>query len=391
MRLSSIFLVAIILFSVVQLSAAETFENHVILESNDDGEGMLFFPRQVEEGPDGNFYVLDSGDSFIKVFSPVGQYLTKMVGEGEGPGEFQRTDGATFGFTENDKLFFSEFVGGHRWISILELNGNLIHVLSLQLDVMFGIQAARSLDDGSFLVQFAFNSTARKNGEYFLYELPWSLAVVDSTGVVVSEIVKTDFTCFISNSSNGGTINLPFTPTFKWAPFGTNEVIWSDGMSPNLKVLDFKGKLVREFETPLPYPEKVTQSDLQQWKRKIENRVKSRNPSWWNRFGRVIEKYKKPLYDKPILQSISTTPSGNLLVYGMDINSDGFVYWLLDRQGKEVARVNANASRVHFSENNLLFITYDEEGIPQIHALKHFNDEATALNQMGVLVGANIW
>ena len=153
----------------------------------------------------------------------------------------------------------------------------------------------------------------------------------------------------------------------------------------------FLAKLVREFETPLPYTEKVTQSDLLQWKRKLENRIKSWNPAWWSRFGQVIEKYKKPLYDKPILQSISTTPSGNLLVYGMDINSDGFVYWLLDRQGKEVARVNARASSVHFSENNLLFITYDEEGIPQIHALKHFDDEAKALNQMVVLLGANTW
>ncbi len=386
MRSGSIFLVVIILMSVVQPSAAEAYENHVILESNDDGEGMIFFLGQVEEGPDGNLYVLDLGDSFIKVYSPAGQYLTKMGGEGEGPGEFQRTDGATFGFTENGKLFFSEFIGGHRWVSIMELNGDLVRVLSPQLDVFFGVQAASSLGDGFFLVQFAFNSTPRGKGDYFLYDSPRSLALMDSLGVIVSEIVKTDFTSLISYSSNGGTTNLPFTPTFAWAPFGNNEVVWSDGMSPNLKVLDFNGKVVCELETPLPYPEKVTQSDLQEWKRERENQIKSRNPGWWNRFGRVVEEYKKPLYDKPILQSISTTPSGNLLVYGMDSFSNGFVYWLLDKQGKEVTRISADASNVHFSENHLLFVTYDEEGAPQIHALKHFKDEVTAITQMGVIV-----
>ncbi len=386
MKPGSIIFVVIILNSVVQLSFAETYDNHVILDSNDDGEGTIFFPGQVEEGPDGNLYVLDLGDSFIKVFSPEGQYLSKIGGEGEGPGEFQRTDGATFGFTRNDKLFFSEFIGGHRWISIMELDGNLMKVLSPQLDDFFGVQSASSLGDGSFLVQFAFNSKPRVKGNYFLYDSPRTLAVVDSSGIVVSEIVMSEFTKLISYSSNGATTSLPFTPTFVWTPIGENEVVWSDGMSPILKVFDFMGKLVRELETPLPYSEKVTQSDLQQWKRRREEYMKSRDPVWWGRFGRVVEEYKKPLYEKPVLRSISATPSGNLLINGKDSNSDDFVYWLLDIQGKEIARVNVAARYVHFSKNNLLFVTYDEEEIPQINALKHFGEEATAMSRMGMLV-----
>ncbi|MGB2907166.1 MAG: hypothetical protein WBB73_08690, partial [Candidatus Aminicenantaceae bacterium] len=45
-------------------------------------EGELIFPRQIAEGPDGNIYIYDQSDAFIKVFSAKGRYLRKMGGEG---------------------------------------------------------------------------------------------------------------------------------------------------------------------------------------------------------------------------------------------------------------------------------------------------------------------
>lgn len=364
-------------------SAAATNAGHVILESNDDSDVMIFFPLQVEEGPDGNLYVLDSGDSYIKVFSPTGQYLHKIGGQGEGPGEFQRTDGATFGFTTHDKLFFTEYIGGHHWLTITALNGDLAEVISPQLDILFGIEAAFSLDDGGFLVQFAYNAVPRAEGDYFLYNTPKSLARIDSLGVIISEIANTDYTRLISYVPGGATTNLPFTPAFAWISTASNEVIWSDGMSPKLQVLDFSGQRIREFETPLPQPKPVSKSDLQLWKSDTKELINSRDPVWWGRFGRVIEKYKKPLYDKPILQTISTTPGGNLLVEGQAHSGSGeFIYWLLSRQGIELGNVTVAASKVHFSEHYLLFVTYDEEENPQIHAVEHYGDEVAAMAKL---------
>ena len=111
--------------------------------------------------------------------------------------------------------------------------------------------------------------------------------------------------------------------------------------------------------------------------------MNSRNPAWWGRFGRVIEEYKKSLYDKPILQKISTTPVGNLLIEGRTYSDTGeLIYWLLDGQGEELKRVTVAAKKVHFSDRYLLFVTYDEEENPQIHALEHFGDELAAMDIM---------
>ena len=73
-------------------------------------EGELVYPSQAEEGPDGNIYVYDMVDAFIKVYSPEGKYLRKMAGEGQGPGEIKRAEGVRFGFTVDGKLYFTEFV-----------------------------------------------------------------------------------------------------------------------------------------------------------------------------------------------------------------------------------------------------------------------------------------
>ena len=357
--------------------------SHVVL-AGDDGEGMIFFPQQVEEGPDGNLYVLDSGDSFIKVFSPDGRYLRKIGGQGEGPGEFQRTEGASFGFMAGNRLFFTEFIGGHHWITILDLDGNLLRVLSVQQEVMFGVRSAVPLDDGGFLVHFAYNSVPRAEGDYYLYDWPQSLAAVDSTGAIVSEVVHTNHTMFISSSPSGGTTSLPFTPVFAWAPAGNGEVIWSDGMSSRLQVLSYTGKLVREIETPLGRPEKVSTGELRRWKARRKEMMKSRDPVWWNRFGRVIEKYDKPLYDKPVLHAISMTPQGHLLVNGTTgTDTDGPTCWLLDDQGQLMKKVTAAAWDVHFSAHFLLFVTFDEEENPLVHAVEYSGDEVAALSRLG--------
>jgi hypothetical protein len=280
-------------------------------------------------------------------------------------------------------LFFTEFLRGHRWITILELNGDLVRVLSPQLDVLFGVQAAWPLSDGGFLVQFAYDSVPRAKGNYYLYDSPQSLARVDSLGVLISEIARTNYTKLISYSPNGATTNLPYTPVFAWAVLGPGKVIWSDGMSPRLRILSVSGELIREVETQLPGPAPVSQKDLQRWRANREERIRSRNPAWWDRFGRVIEEYDKPLYDRPILRDFSTTPDGHLLVESASQSErGGSVYWLLDAKGRILDRGTVAAWGMHFSDHYLLFFTRDEEELPQVHALARSSSEVVDLAKM---------
>lgn len=108
------------------------FGGEEIIIGREEGDGMLVYPRQIGEGPDGNIYVYDLADAYIKVYSPEGKFLRRIGGKGQGPGEIQRPEGASFGFTLDEKLFFAEFIRGHPWITFMELSGEFSRVLKFE-------------------------------------------------------------------------------------------------------------------------------------------------------------------------------------------------------------------------------------------------------------------
>lgn len=372
MNQNRIFQMVFLTIFAISTSNITLAQTHLILGGEDEEfEAMILRPRQIEEGPDGNLYVLDGGDSYIKVYSPAGDFLRKLAGPGEGPGEFQRTDGSTFGFTTDGNLFFTEFFGGHRWLTLMELNGDLIRTLSPQLQVNYGIEAAVSLSNGGFLIQFAFDSEAFPSHDYYLYNIRQSLVQIDSLGAIVTEVVQTEYQKLISYSPNGGTSYLPFTPLFAWVYRQDNTILWSDGLNPNLGVFDIEGQYVQDFETTLPPPQKVTSEDLKSWIKNRKEFLESRNPSWWNRFGRVIEEYDKSLFDKPIFQDISAAPSNHLLVSGPSVSdSDQPSYWLLDPLGNQIASITKDVGSLRISDNYLFFFSTLEDGNTSVNAMK---------------------
>ena len=352
----------------------------LVLGGDDSAEVLLLVPRQVEEGPDANLYVLDQGDATIKVYSPAGEFLRQLAGEGEGPGLIRRADGATIGFRPDGTLYITEIFGGHRWLTILAPDGDLVDTLHLDLAADFGVEAAAPLTGGGFLVQIAYGPTPRPSGDYYLYDLPQALVRLDDQGAVLTEIVRTDNAQMISFSPNGGTSNLPFTPTFAWAVQPDSTIVWSDGMSPVLQVYDQTGKLVRDLATGLPAAEKVSEAELETWQRNRREQILDRNPDWWQRFGRVVEAYDHPLYDKPIFSSLSVTPAGHLLAEGSwQPGEEEITYWLLAPDGEVLATVAARAAKLHLSAHYVLYLTADDEGTPLVHVLPRPQDDPAAL------------
>ena len=342
----------------------------------EDGDGFLIYPRHIQEGPDGNIYVFDWGDSFIKVYSPEGKYLRRIGGEGQGPGEVQRADGANFGFTPDKKLYFTEYIRGHRWITFMELSGEFIKVLTPKINELFGIGESVSLEDGSFLMEFSFNSSPEMKKDYFLYKDPQSLLRIAPEGEIASEIIRREYFTMISSIGDGATSGLPFTPVFQWVPFNDGTVLFTDGLNTRFKVYDYQGKLVREIATDLPPPEKVTSRDLNAWRKLREEYMMVRNPDWYNRFGRVIEKYKKSLYDKPNLDEFTLTPEGNILVAGpTDYEDSEGDFWLLDETGKTLAHVEAPVGGLRISRHFIFFYTSDEDMNIYIHCAKRKGSE----------------
>jgi hypothetical protein len=297
-------------------------------------EGELVYPTQAEEGPDGNIYVYDMVDAYIKVYSPEGKFLRKFGGEGQGPGEIKRAEGVRFGFTVDGKLYFTEFINGHRWITLMELSGVLYKTIKLQISEVFGISRSYPLKDGGFLVQLAFFSETEVKDDYFLYKSPRELVCIDSEGKIVSRLKKTRYVTRISYRSDGADSPVPFAPQFMWCAFEKGSVLFSEGLGPILQVYDYEGNLLKEIKSPLPEPGKVTKNDLDQWRKR--RKEQARDKEWYQRFGTVIEKYKKSIHEfKPNLDGIFLTPEGNILVAGeAQEGIEDVDYWLLDKMGK---------------------------------------------------------
>jgi len=359
------------------------FGDEEIIIGREDGDGMLIYPQQTGEGPDGNIYVYDLADAFIKVYSPEGKFLRKIGGKGQGPGEIQRPDGVSFGFTPDEKLFFTEFIRGHPWITFMQLSGEFSRTIKFEIKELFGVGRAVSLRDGGFLASISFPGMPEKQKDYFLYGSPQELVILDSEGRIISKIKKTSYFTRISYVGDGADSPIPFTPRFLWCPFKDNKVIFTDGLSTKLKVYDFKGILVKEINTPLSEPEKVTKNDLDEWRE--ERKRGFRNKAWYNRFGTVIEKYKKSIYEKrPNLEGISQTPDGNIFISGLwDDEEQKRDYWLLDDDGKTVAKISAQYLEIEIAKHFIFYRTTDEEGNILIHCLKRTGTEKEDLFRLG--------
>jgi hypothetical protein len=351
------------------------FGGEEIIIGREDGDGILIYPRQIGEGPDGNIYVYDLADAFIKVYSPEGKFLRKIGGKGQGPGEIQRPEGVSFGFTLDDKLFFTEYFGGHPWITFMELSGKFHKVLKPELKEFFGVSRAVSLQDGGFLAQFSFTGMPEKRKDYFIHSSPTELVILDSEGRIISRIKKTSYFTRISYFDSGRDSPIPFTPVFLWCPFKNNTVIFTEGLSTKLKVYDYKGTFVKEINTPLSEPEKVTKDDLDEWRRMRKESV--RDKQWYNRFGKVIEKYKKSIYEKrPNLIGISLTPDGNIFISGLwDDEAQRRNYWLIDKNGNTITKISTQYFELEISKHFVFYGTRDEEENILVLCLKRTGTE----------------
>ena len=363
-----------LLFSAILFALSNGFipaQEVIVLGAPEQG-GELGTPGDIREGPDGNIYVYDESDAFIKVYSPKGQFLRNMAGEGQGPGEIQRRDSVSIGFTADGKLFFTEFFSGHRWITFLKLNGELDRVLKIDLPGSFGIPDAVALSDGGFLAEFHVLGEPVKQKDYFLYKSPIKLMRLGAEGTVLAEIRNSEYLTRISNLPGGADSPIPFVPTFAWCLNKENKVLFCDGQSNSIEVYDLGGKRLPDIQTQLPEPEKVRDKDLDRWREERKQMMMERNPGWWHQFGTVVEKYTQSIYKfKPLIGGLAATPEGNILVSGSwDFENNSHDYWLLNGSGKILAQIKAAAGRIVLSKNFVFVVTSDADGNVRVSCLK---------------------
>jgi hypothetical protein len=341
-----------------------------------EGDGELLVPRRVLEGPDGNIYVFDGMDAYIKVYSPDGSYLRRLGGKGQGPGEIQRIDGMFFGFTPQGELFFSEFFQGHNWITLMKPEGDLIKVIKPDTARYYGISRAAALPDGRFVLALDTIAEPEKEKDYFLQRFPREVVVMDREGKIHSTIMKKNHISRISLVDSGADSPIPFTPNFIWSLVNKDQFLFSEGLGPVLDVYDLNGKKIKTLETPLPLAEKVTKKALDGWRKRRKEAMQSRDPGWYTRFGSVIEKYKKSIYkERPVFWWFEPTPEGNIVVYGDDNEDEGEAeQWLIGADGRLLGSLKSDMPCV-ISRHFIFFLGQDEDYNITAYALKRSGTE----------------
>lgn len=358
-----VMLLAILVSATGHLSS-NTGKALIIGASDDDGQ--LYVPIQMLEGPDGNIYVMDAKDAFIKVYSGEGMYLRRMGGRGQGPGEMMRL--GSFGFAGSDRLFFTEMIRGHRWITFMTLDGTFDRVLKLHLGSQAGILRAKMLPMNRMVAEIHYHGPFAKKDGYDCYLYRRRLAVLNSEGKIVNDVVDRN-QVFSLSLLNGASTRVPFFPDFLWDLGSDGNIVFSSGNTNELKRFDLKGNPIGTTKTSLPEVPPVTNEDIEQWhKEKKARSVKDNGIEFYNKYVKVIEKYQKSIYkSKPIFVEISITPNGNILVRGDSTgenNERG--YWLIDKAGKVLKEFKSSAESITISPHYVLYIIANEDGDWQV-------------------------
>lgn len=379
----NVFVLIIVVILIFMPSAGKD----IIALKSDDNSGDLVYPGKVEEGPNGNIYVADYKDYYIKVYSPEGKYLRRIGGKGEGPGEMKRM--GSFGFAKDKKsLFFTEFFGGHRWITFIDLNGNFKKIFKLNIPGMYGILEGVMLSEDRFLLRINdscySNNMIEKKSNYFYYRIPQKLTIINNKGELEKEIIYRKYFSSISMVNNGADLTLPFRPKFLWIYY-KNKIIFSDGLSTKLKVFNCDGIQIGDIATPLPEPEIVTEEDLEKWRNSIkESSAYKRSIGAYKISGKVIELYRKSIFEKkPNISNLTLTPDENILLGGVwSSRNKSKTYWLINKKGELLCKIRLNVLDLKISRHFIFLKIMDEDDNITVNFMKRQKNEKEDLQMI---------
>lgn len=379
---------AIIFFLTTGVISQHNISNNRVYIGETENQEQVYVPSIAKEGPDGAIYVLDIKDSFIKVYSPNGKFLRKIGGEGYGPGLMGRS--GYFGFYNAYTLFFTESINGNRWITLVNLSGQLVRVIKLDIPGQFGIWRSEVLPDGRIVAQIEKWGEYKKTGNLFVGFYPQWLAIISQEGKVTHSPIHKKLGFSITNAPNDGDCRIPFYPNFLWSLDKNNHIIFSDGTTGKFFIADMNGNPIGHIISALPDGAPVTKNDLDKWRKekKAEILEKQGNEAY-AKFYSYIEKYTSSIHKlKPIYNDLAITPEGNLLVAG-DSNEKNLLrkYWLITPSGKTIKEITTTGVKsISISRQLILVIQENEEEENRVYCFPRKGLERDDLDAKNLLI-----
>ena len=348
--------------------------NSFTIEPNEDN--FFINSKQILEGKNKQLYIFDRSNGFISVFDNQGKYLFRFAGKGQGPGEFLRSDGASFNFNiDKTNLYFTEFFNGNKRITSMNLDGSLLKTNKLNDDFKYGLLRTIPLYNGNYLAEANSMYSSKKDGNRYLLSLPYHLLIMDSTGTITNKLLTKNNVSRISKYQYGADLPIPFTPNFLWTYLKKDKIIYfADGKKNELSLYNLNGEEVRKIKLPFIKKKLVSKEDLKSWKK---NYIKYADKEWFSKFGSVLRKYNKSIYKyKPCILELQSTPNGIIIVASVDnTNRDKILYWILDKQGNILNQFTLNGYDFNIFENYIIYKSYDDENGVIVHCFKRSKNE----------------
>jgi len=227
------------------------FDPIMTLRQDPSVEGSaLYRPRAVTIGPDGDYFVLDSGNSRVAVFDAAGNYLRSFGREGQGPGEFSNL--ASLQSLRGDVLSIFDFQSQRT--SLFRTDGTLIddfsntgvQVMNLERGPsgrIIMLSSGFDLEDDPGIQSRRVRLFAADGGD--------ALAEI-STGKVKSQIME--LTEMPGGQMIARSMPVPFAghPSAVHAP--DRGFLLTDGDKPELRWYDYAGDLAEVVRIDLPQP-----------------------------------------------------------------------------------------------------------------------------------------
>lgn len=216
-------------------------------------DSFLYSPQWMTMADDGRVFVGDMGDDQVVVYGADGEYLYRIGGAGEGPGEFQ---GLTYVDIDDDVLWVVDRIRLHSFA----LDGTFLATHTLPLEARRLMHDGRwwRLPDGRVVI-FNLQERGQQIGE-----VRAEMYLVDESGTEIAS-AATSWVATGERLDNAGCerpvfLSYFFT-TLPWATFDSQYgFVLADPTRPEVPIYDDRGAVRRVLRVEIP-PRRVSDDD----------------------------------------------------------------------------------------------------------------------------------
>lgn len=270
-------------------------------------------------------YVMDQGESQVKVFDKNGTFLRSIGKRGQGPGELQNPN--EIFLTDNNQLIFEDFILG---LNFYSLEGKFIRSLSTAR--VFPIRVLIN-SKGYILALVNVAEPSKNEKEIKLFDADLNFL---KTLVTIPESDSQDFN--------------PFRPGIHWALAKYDNLVVGYLEDYELQIFNSDGELIKKINREYD-PVKIISEEIEEMKKRVKPGLKL-----------IIPKHY------PAIQDLFADDEGRIFIQTYERVKDGNGYYfdIFDTEGRYISKISLKTRPRVWKKKKFYTIEEDEEGYQYI-------------------------